>query len=208
MKRLGKKSFFPRFIAYALAAVVSFGLYLGYEQLTGNFHEVIKGELYRSGQLSESRIAKYAKEYRIASIVNLRGENAKEEWYINEMKASKLHGIKHFDYAISSKRELTDLQAFEIIRLIKSAPKPVLVHCNGGADRSGLAVALYLAAEHPSLDAESQLSAQYGYFRYRHIGAPAMQKTYDRLKYSIADGKLEEPLYRSAQNFVKIFHEE
>lgn len=174
-----------RFTRYACICIMLLGLYLGYEQLTGNFHEVIKGTLYRSGQLSESQIAEYTERYGIASIVNLRGENRNEEWYITEVSAARKHHIMHLNFSMSSKRQLTYQQAQDVIKLIRKAPKPVLIHCRGGSERSGLATALYIAAAHPERDAASQLSARYGYFPYRYIGAPAMQETYEKFKDSL-----------------------
>lgn len=49
------------------------------------------------------------------------------------------------------------------------APKPLLIHCESGADRSGLAAALYLAAISGAGEevAEEQLGLKYG-----HISEP------------------------------------
>jgi hypothetical protein len=47
-------------------------------------------------------------------------------------------------------------------------PKPVLIHCHGGADRSGLAAAVYLLlyTDTPIDEARRQLSWRYGHFAY------------------------------------------
>ncbi|MFD2031462.1 tyrosine-protein phosphatase [Ancylobacter dichloromethanicus] len=50
---------------------------------------------------------------------------------------------------------------------MKDAKKPILIHCQAGADRSGLASALYLAAikkNSAEAEAEAQLSIRYGHF--------------------------------------------
>jgi len=49
------------------------GAYLAMLQLTGNFHTVIAGELYRSAQPSAADIAEYKQKAGIRTIVNLRG---------------------------------------------------------------------------------------------------------------------------------------
>lgn len=206
------KFFILHFAKYALIGISSFSLYLGYEQLMGNFHEVVEGEVYRSGELSEKRIAHDVEKYKIASIVNLRGPNPDKAWYREEMTASSKHHIAHFDFSMSSKRELTRKQAIELVRIIKAAPKPVLIHCQGGSDRSGLAASLYLAAHHPTLNADAQLSAAYGYFPYRHIGAPAMRNTYNKFKDTVArqanlaNQKRQEP-FKTATNDIKLIKE-
>ena len=66
----------------------------------------------------------------------------------------------------------------EIVRLValmRDAPKPLLIHCRAGADRSGLAASLYLAAIDGAGEerAEAQLS-----FRFGHIGIPWLSETY------------------------------
>ena len=40
-----------------LLAVLFAGSYVGYQLITGNFHTVVPGELYRSGQLGPARLA-------------------------------------------------------------------------------------------------------------------------------------------------------
>ncbi|MHB0954479.1 MAG: hypothetical protein ACYC10_21510 [Allorhizobium sp.] len=64
-----------------LATVLTIGGYLGYLQLSGNFHPVIAGEVYRSAQPSGDAIARYAREQGIQSIINLRGPNPGRAWH-------------------------------------------------------------------------------------------------------------------------------
>lgn len=48
--------------------------------------------------------------------------------------------------------------------LLDSLPKPVLIHCMGGADRTGLAAALYLASlGQGEAKAEAQISFRSGH---------------------------------------------
>lgn len=163
----------------ALVALVSLltmaGVYLGVLQIFGNFRDVIPGQLYRSAQVTPQRLADYQEEVGIRSVVNLRGQNSGSSWYDEEVKASKILGIAHFDFRMSASRHFSQEQASELIALLRSVPKPVLIHCQGGADRSGLASALYLAAithaDEPV--AERQISIRYG-----HIGVPYLSATY------------------------------
>jgi protein tyrosine/serine phosphatase len=86
---------------------------------------------------------------------------------------------------MSANRELTQAQAERLLAILNAADKPLLIHCQSGADRSGLAAALYLAAiaRHGEAAAKDQLS-----FRYGHIGLPhlssayAMDRAWERLE--------------------------
>ena len=54
----------------------------------------------------------------------------------------------------------------EILKILRDAAKPILVHCKNGADRSGLVSAIYLAEiQVVAVDeAIGELSLYYGHF--------------------------------------------
>lgn len=155
-------------ICFASLTVTSLLLiaYVGFLQLSGNFHEVVPGQLYRSAQLSAEQITYYQKEFGIRSIINLRGENNGKKWYDQEVAASRDLGIAHLNFKMSAKHMVSQDDAEKLIAIMRAAPKPLLIHCQAGADRSGLAASLYLAAiEHADEDrSETQLSLKYGHF--------------------------------------------
>ncbi|MBS0231861.1 MAG: tyrosine-protein phosphatase [Proteobacteria bacterium] len=170
-----------------LAALAVGGAYLGALQLSGNFHTVVAGEFYRSGQLSATQIARYAHEYGLKTIINLRGERARRPWYQAEVREANQLGISHVDFEMSARRELTMMQADALVVLMKRAKKPLLIHCEGGADRSGLASALYLArvARAGEGAAEAQLSIQFGHLPLPFIPEYAMDRTWEALEPSL-----------------------
>lgn len=162
------------------------GTYLGYLQLNGNFNTVVSGELYRSGQITPQQLDDYVTKYGIKTIINLRGRNPGTPWYdVETAESDKLH-IDHIDFGLSARREVTELQEVELIGLMRNAQKPILIHCKGGADRSGLASALYLAAvkkwspEH----AEGQLSIRFGHFSLPFIPEYAMDRSFEKFELS------------------------
>ncbi|MBS7556441.1 dual specificity protein phosphatase family protein [Ancylobacter dichloromethanicus] len=163
------------------------GAYLGALQLTGNFNTVVAGEFYRSGQLSPAQIADYVQTYGIKTIINLRGDNTGRAWYDAELVEANRLNVAHLNFGISARRELTATKAAELIALMKDAKKPILIHCQAGADRSGLASALYLAAIKNSAEAEAeaQLSIRYGHFSLPFIAEYAMDRTLKALEPSI-----------------------
>ncbi len=159
------------------AAALFVGLvgFVGYLHLTGNFHEVRKGELYRAAQPSTETLERFAKEYGGATVLNLRGPGAGQDWYDNEVAAADRLGLKHIDFRMQASQFFTPETAQQLIGLMKEAPKPLLIHCAGGADRTGFASMVYLMAltDVGEWRAERQLSIRYG-----HLGIPYISKAY------------------------------
>lgn len=175
--------------AWAVGSVVlipalAVGGYLGGLQLTGNFHRVVANELYRSAQPTATDIAYYQKTHGIKTIINLRGENTGSPWYDAEIAQAKQLGISHVDFRMSARRELTQAEAANLIAILEHAEKPVLIHCKAGADRSGLAAALYVAAvaKLGETAAEDQISIRYGHISLPLSAAYAMDRTFEALE--------------------------
>jgi protein tyrosine/serine phosphatase len=156
------------------------GGYSGILAYTGNLHAVSDGVLYRSAQLSKQQFADAIHEYQLKSILNLRGAHPGESWYDDEIAASQQAGIEHYDYPMSAKRRLARDQIEPILEIVRNAPKPLLIHCRSGADRSGLVAALFrLAVEHASPEeADRQLSLRYGHFPYLTSKTGAMDESF------------------------------
>jgi protein tyrosine/serine phosphatase len=174
-----------RFIGTStLAVVLPMGVYLGVLQLTGNFHPVIAATLYRSAQPSAAEIKQYYTKYGIRTIVNLRGENDGARWYAAEVDEARRLGITLIDFKMSAGRQLTQDRAAKLIDTLKHAEKPILIHCRGGADRSGLVSALYLAAiaKQGEQAAEGQISIRYGHISLPFSRAYAMDRTFEALE--------------------------
>ena len=126
-----------------LALVLVTGAYFEYNFKTGNFHTITAGEAYRSAQLNKDQLEYYANKYKIMSILNLRGKEPESQWYKDELTVSNNRHIAHYDITLSALCEPTDKDIDEMIDIFKSAPRPILIHCLGGADRSGLAAAIW-----------------------------------------------------------------
>lgn len=168
----------------ALAVAVATGGYLGALQITGNFHPVVAHQLYRSAQPGAVDIVRYQKDYGIKTIVNLRGENTGSPWYDAEIAEAGKLGIAHVDFRMSARHELTQVEAAKLVAILDRAAKPVLVHCKAGADRSGLASALYVAAvaKLGETAAEKQISIRYGHISLPLSAAYAMDRTFETLE--------------------------
>lgn len=172
----------------AIVALVAFAAVAGgfYAHMlwTTNFHPVIAGELYRSSQPSAATIAEFQKQYGIKTIINLRGNNSGRHWYDKEVAEAKQLDINHIDFRMSSNKELTQAQAARLVEIMRDAPKPILIHCQAGADRTGLASALYLAAIAKTSEATAgnQISIVYGHVSLPFMGAYAMDRTFEKLQ--------------------------
>lgn len=144
-----------------------------------NFHQVLAGELYRSAQMSDTDLAVRIRAHGIRSVLNLRGARPRQAWYAPEVGVSRALGVRHYDLGLSARRELTPAERDELLRLMSEAPKPLLIHCKQGADRTGLAAALYLRHDRRrSLEeAGKQLSIWYGHFPWLGSRTGAMERS-------------------------------
>ena len=147
---------------------------------TGNFHAVDPGVLYRSAQLGDQDLQAYARRYGIKSVLNLRGAHPGEAWYDGEMDAVHQLALVHYDYPLSAKRFVTSGEIAELLDIVRRAPKPLLVHCRSGADRSGLLAALYRYAVDgdSAAQADAQLSLVFGHFPYLTSRSGAMDDSF------------------------------
>jgi protein tyrosine/serine phosphatase len=158
----------------------SIGGYWGILQYQGNLHTVSAGVLYRSAQLSKDEIKAAVGEYGIKSVLNLRGAHTGQPWYDDEREAAGEFGLAHFDYPLSAKRFVTSQQIADILDIVRKAPKPLLIHCKSGADRTGLVAALYRFAETgaSAAAADQELSLVYGHFPYLTSRSGAMDDSF------------------------------
>jgi undecaprenyl-diphosphatase len=157
--------------------LVAGGIY-GVVQSGGNLHPVEAGVVYRSAQLSGEGLDHVFREYGIRSVLNLRGNNAGKSWYDDEVRTARGDGLVHIDYALSAEHDVTPAQMAELVQLVAQAPKPLLIHCNAGADRTGLVSALYeLSRGTPPAQAGTQLSLRYGHFPWLWSKTGAMDRS-------------------------------
>lgn len=128
-----------------------------------NLDEIAPG-VWRSNQPSPRRIARYAR-MGIRNILTLRGP-ADKSHMLFEREACAKHGIGLQAVSLSA-RSLSDTSEFlRLLDFFDTLDKPFLLHCKSGADRAGLASAMYMIhAEGKSVaEARDQLS-----FRYLHL---------------------------------------
>lgn len=170
---------FRKVVLAALGAIGILGgacaAYAGFLQVTGNFHSVIDGQIYRSAQPTSAELASYIQRHGIKTVINLRGTHPGSAWYDDEVTTAESLGVRHIDFGMSARKAVSPEKAQRLVELMASAPKPILIHCLSGSDRSGLAAALYVRkiAGLDEAQADGQLSFYYG-----HVGIPVVSAAY------------------------------
>jgi protein tyrosine/serine phosphatase len=130
----------------ALALVVLAVLAPGCAYLDSNFRTVQPDAFYRSGQMSAPRLAEAIEDHHIATVINLRGASD-ESWYVEKLAVCDARGVAHYDLDWTKRRipEPESLAAY--VTLLQAADRPLLVHCQGGTHRTGVASAVYILLE-------------------------------------------------------------
>ncbi|MBX6315785.1 MAG: tyrosine-protein phosphatase [Isosphaeraceae bacterium] len=129
---------------------------------TGNFGTVEPGRIYRSGQPGAD-LTRTIRRYGIKTVLNLRGPNSAQSWYRHELEATLAAGATHIDVPMASDQWLSRDQAQTLVDVLERAEPPLLIHCEWGAERTGLvaAMAVLLRPGATLEDAERQFSAYY-----------------------------------------------
>ena len=116
----------------------------------------------------------------VKGVLNLRGANAGQPWYDEEVRLAQQNHVVHYDFRMSAGQRLSPDQIDRVVALLKQAPKPVLIHCQAGADRTGLISAILRLKQGDSPEqARQQLSLRYGHFPYLGSSTIAMDQSFD-----------------------------
>ncbi len=133
-------------------------------KLWRNEAEIAPG-VWRSNQPDPAAIVRL-KARGIRAVLNLRGQT---EWgsYLLERAACRDAGIALHDLKLAARRLPTREELLELDRLFGVLPRPFLIHCKSGADRTGLASAVYLLTHGGGTVAEAQAQLSW---RHMHLG--------------------------------------
>jgi len=190
-RRLVRKLKWP-FVIVGLPALFALGLFV-YMAEWGNFHVVTPGLAYRSGQMGRDNLEYYLEKYQIKSVINLRGPDPGQPWYQEETGVCRSRGVAHYDCRFYSDHAPQPDQLAKLIALFASAPRPVLMHCRVGADRAGLAAAIWkvVVEKRPKAEARKQLSILYGHMPLG--GSTALDDFFDQWQPAVGDPLLRSP---------------
>ena len=128
-----------------------------------NFDEVAPG-VYRSNHPDGRRLRKY-RDMGIKAVLSLRGSLHRAPQRIEAARCAEL-GMQFHLLSFSARQPPRRAALRALFHLFDTLPRPFVMHCKSGADRAGLAAALYLLDQDPAniTAAKTQLSRRYLHF--------------------------------------------
>lgn len=162
------------YILFVVVCLVAGLTYFSLFRITQNLHEIDPGKFYRSAQMTRSELEEVVKKYGIKTVISLRGYPQPIHGDEPEEETLTRLGVGLQKYDLKTDYYPINRDIISIVDALKNAPKPILVHCRTGADRTGMISAIYKIEQMNSSKDEAlkQLS-----FRYWHIESfhPAMK---------------------------------
>ncbi len=141
--------------------VVDSGRFYRSAQLTGNGYDGLSAKL--AGNSLDAVVARYG----IHTVVCLRGGSEKDRYYREETAICAKDHVDHIDVPFSALHLPSPETVHKLLDTFDHAQYPMIVHCQGGSDRTGLASTLYVHLyRHVPLDEAQQdeLTWHYGHF--------------------------------------------
>lgn len=129
-----------------------------------NWGVVEPGQLYRSNHPLPWQFAAAARRHGLASVINLRGQRmACGSDALGRAAAARL-GLVQADQPLESRGAPHPERLRHLMHLYRTLPRPILIHCKSGADRAGLAAAVWrLMHGQGAARAAEELSWRYGH---------------------------------------------
>jgi tyrosine-protein phosphatase SIW14 len=133
-----------------------------------SFHNLYKvsDSVYRSEQPGIVAVP-YLDSLGIKSVLNLRSHH-KDQRKLNN------YSLNYFNVRMRA-GHINDSAIIQSLRIIQYAPKPILIHCKHGSDRTGIVIAMYrIIFQHWTKDAaiDELMNGNYGFHHmYKNIPA-------------------------------------
>ncbi len=138
------------------------GAFLPLAACTG-LHEVRPG-VWRAPQTGEDRLVRRIEQHGLRSVVCLRGEG---DSTAASARAAEGTGISFWNVPMSATRLPRPATLRALWHVAEAAPRPMLLHCRAGVDRTGLASALVVLHDTGDLAAAR---GQLALLPYGHLG--------------------------------------
>ena len=133
-----------------------------------NFHWIVPGEAARAAQAYAGFLGPFLKRHGIRTLINLRGHNPGYGWWRYENATATAHGVQHTDVTLDSRHLPKRDTLLQLLEAFDTTPKPFLVKCSGGQDRTSLAAALFII-HRDGWSAHSRAKAQFTRLPYLHF---------------------------------------
>ena len=140
-----------------------------------NFHKVNEN-LYRSGQPDKDEFESLYTSKGVRSVLNLRENNSDKE----EIRSID-RNIALFEIPLDTGK-ISENDLLKILTVIRDAPKPLLIHCWHGSDRTGCAVAAYrITFENWNVEnaVAELMKPEYGHHKYIDLNIPELLRNAD-----------------------------
>jgi protein tyrosine phosphatase (PTP) superfamily phosphohydrolase (DUF442 family) len=166
-------------IGAVLGSLLACAVEIGRMIADRNKHTVIPGRVYRSAQLTPEQLKQFVEKHQIKTVINLRGRPF-NDWYPAQSKMTQALGISQEDVTTSANRLPPTGEVRRLVEILDHCEYPILLHCQQGADRTGLAAAAYmmLHTDADYADARQQCSPRFGHVPI-HTAA-AMDEFFDQ----------------------------
>lgn len=136
-----------------------------------NFAVVVPGRLYRGNHPTPGRLAAMRRGLGLKTIINLRGRNKGGSDALSREAAARL-GLDLIDAQLRSRGAPARESVLGLIEALRRMQEPAFIHCKSGADRAGLAAAIYLLLQGTAVAvARRQLSIWHGHIAGADTGA-------------------------------------
>lgn len=168
--------------------LLAFGWYLGARFVWFNLHEVVPGQVFRSSQPSPAFLERTVHDKNIRCVLKLNSPKESDWSRAESAEAAKL-GVRFINIPMGVSRLPTREELLSLIDAISSAPRPLLIHCKIGSDRTGVASTLLAMHDGATFDqaVASQLSIRY--LHVGHIGEAVEDVIYRYRSYCEESGK-------------------
>jgi protein tyrosine/serine phosphatase len=130
----------------------------------------IDNDIWRSNQPGRRRLLRL-KAQGLASVLSLRGDSDDAASVIEKRAAAEVGVPLHFVRMRAHKLPQPEV-LLDAIDKLRTLPRPLLVHCKSGADRTGLMITIYLHAMKgvPLAEARRALSWRYAHASWGRAG--------------------------------------
>lgn len=135
-----------------------------------NLAAVLPGRVYRCNHPTPGRLRRLVRRHGIKTLINLRGPTGNGSDALSRETAHAL-GLAFHDMSLESRGAPQRDRILRLHGIYRSMQTPALVHCKSGADRAGLASALFVLFDGgTAAEALRQLSLRFGHIRQARTG--------------------------------------
>lgn len=134
-----------------------------------NFFQIAPG-VWRSNHPTHKRFAKM-KAMGITHVLTLRGSKPTAH-YLTEVESCRELGLTLVARRLHARKAPSRDEILSVIEVLRTIPRPFVMHCKSGADRAGLASAIYLMVieGRPVEEARRMLGLKYIHIRQSKTG--------------------------------------